>query len=238
MNSLPVRTLETSEIMERLFNAYGPQHWWPAKTRFEVIVGAYLTQNTAWRNVELAINNLRRARMISPSAIHRAQLNTVEQLIRPSGYYRQKAANLKAFVQYLYANHSGSLTSLFKRATPTLRKELLSLPGVGPETADCILLYAANRPVFVVDVYARRLFFRHGLVRQDSTYLEIQSWVESQFAASPCKNTSDLTRKFNEFHALIVEVGKHHCRKEARCQYCPLQSCLPAKTPSREVREF
>ena len=227
MNSLTAHTLETSEIMERLFNAYGPQHWWPAKMRFEVIVGAYLTQNTAWRNVELATNNLRRARMISPSALHRAKVSTLEQLIRPSGYYRQKAANLKAFVQYLYTNYSGSLSNLFRRATPTLRRELLSLPGVGPETADCILLYAANRPVFVVDVYARRLFFRHGLVRQDSSYAEIQSLVESQFAALPGRSASDLTQKFNEFHALIVEVGKHHCRKEARCQNCPLQSCLP-----------
>ena len=222
---LPRHPLKGPELLRRLYSAYGPQSWWPAKTRFEVIVGAYLTQNTAWRNVELAIANLRKAKKLSLAAFRKLPLSDLQQLVRPSGFYRQKAANLKAFVAYLDAQHGGSLNKFFRLPMAQLRAELLQLPGVGPETADCILLYAAQKPVFVVDVYARRVLARHGIIENQSRYSEIQRLIEGHFVAT--SNNGSLIANLNEFHALLVEVGKRHCRKQARCAGCPLESCLP-----------
>jgi len=218
--------LDGPELLRRLHAAYGPQRWWPAKSRFEMIVGAYLTQNTAWRNAALAIANLRRAGKLTASAFRQTALPELERLLRPSGFYRQKAANLKAFVHYLYAQHAGSLHKLLHLPTDRLRTELLQLPGVGPETADCILLYAAQKPVFIVDVYARRVFSRHGMMETNATYAEIQAVIEKQFNANNATRIQD----FNEFHALLVEVGKRHCGTQARCEGCPLESCLPIPT--------
>jgi endonuclease III related protein len=181
------KSLEARKI-RRLFQtleaAMGPQHWWPGGSAFEVVVGAYLTQNTAWTNVELAIGNLRGAGMLSIPGIRGLPLDELERLVRPSGYYRQKAARLKQFVAHLDARHGGSLEAMFAQPVEALRQELLGLAGIGPETADSILLYAASREVFVVDSYTRRILERHRLARPDTGYEEIRGAVETALAAS------------------------------------------------------
>jgi endonuclease-3 related protein len=201
-------------------------HWWPAKTRFEVIVGAFLTQNTSWKNVELALKNLRRAGVLSVGGIREISCTGLEQLIRPSGYFRQKSARLKNFVGFLDTFHRGSLKLMFKKPVEQLRRELLSLNGVGPETADAILLYAGKLPVFVVDAYTRRIFERHRLVAEGAKYEELRQQVESAFRKLDDNSSSELASHFNEFHALIVEVGKRHCGPVAKCEGCPLQPLL------------
>src|SRR5262249_16711230 len=148
---------------DALFKAFGPQHWWPGRSRFEIVVGAILTQSTSWANVEAAIRNLRCAKLLTPSAVERVPLAKLAQLIRPSGYFRQKAKKVKAFTHFLYEPYSGSLTRIFRTPTASLREQLLSIHGIGPETADCILLYAGNRSVFVIDAYTRRILERHEL---------------------------------------------------------------------------
>jgi endonuclease-3 related protein len=166
-----------------LFSAWGRQHWWPAQSRFEVIVGAYLTQNTAWTNVEKALRNLRRARILTISGIRRTSPAKLEQLICSAGYFRQKAQRLKTFVKFLDQHYGGSLARMFARPTAELRDELLALNGVGPETADSILLYAGNHPVFVVDAYTRRLLERHQLVSDTTGYNEIRQLFEAALLA-------------------------------------------------------
>jgi endonuclease-3 related protein len=209
--------------------ALGPMQWWPAKTPFEVIVGAILTQNTAWTNVERAIANLRSAQMLTPSTIGAARLSKLALLVRPSGYFRQKAKKLKAFVRFLQGEYGGSLKLMFNTSTETLRDKLLSVHGIGPETADSILLYAGNHPVFVVDAYTHRIFGRHGITDGKPQYESVRSLIE---AALP--HDSQL---FNEFHALIVNTGKNWCRKkEPRCAECPLCSLLPATSPFSEIQ--
>ena len=239
---------------ETLYQAWGHQHWWPAQSRFEVIVGAYLTQNTAWTNVEKALGNLRRAGLLTVGGIRRTAQSHLEQLIRPAGYFRQKAQRLKTFVSFLDARYSGSLTRMFARPTAELRDELLALHGVGPETADSILLYAGNHPVFVVDAYTRRIFERHGNISSGADYEEIRLLVEQALrdanptqqslrdapsAAGPAgschppsrmsmaKRTA-LAQVFNEMHGLIVGVGKTYCLKsQPQCELCPLRKFLP-----------
>jgi len=249
----------------RLSRAWGPQHWWPAGSRFEVIVGAYLTQNTAWTNVERAMANLRRARVLSLAGIRAISLPQLEQLVRPAGYFRQKAARLKQFVAHLDANYGGSLRRMCARPTAELREELLSLNGIGPETADSILLYAANHPVFVVDAYTRRLVVRHRLLPEKARYEEIRALFESALsggqsqkqhtrdtkdhtkgarearvpAAHPpsrmsTARRSELAQRYNEMHALIVQVGKHYCHKRGpECSGCPLHRFLPSDSALR-----
>jgi endonuclease-3 related protein len=228
-----------------LLARYGPQNWWPAQSRFEVIVGAYLTQNTNWSNVEKALFNLRRARKLTISAMREAPIDELEALVRPSGYFRQKARNLKAFVAFLDRQYSGSLTRMFAQPTKKLRAELLELNGVGPETADSILLYAGNHPVFVVDAYTRRVLFRHGIIGQKTNYEEIRSMIEHAISSSEAESLvaqnavsdprhpvsrmsssvrSALAQHYNELHALIVRVGNHYCRTKSICEGCPLQS--------------
>jgi len=165
-----------------LFDAWGAQHWWPAETRFEVVVGAYLTQNTAWTNVELALEKLRAADLLSIEGIRRIRLSRLERLIRSSGYFRQKAKRLKLFVAFLDTKYNGSLDQLFAQPTSTLRKELLSLNGVGPETADSILLYSGNHPVFVVDAYTRRILDRHKILPLNTGYEDIRALFEHALA--------------------------------------------------------
>lgn len=167
------------DFYEILFRAWGPQHWWPAQSRFEVIVGAYLTQNTAWTNVERALRQLRSASLLSLDGIRRTPLPKLEQLIRSAGYFRQKAQRLKTFVEFLDRNYGGSLDRMFEQPTATLREQLLSLNGVGPETADSILLYAGNHPSFVVDAYTRRILERHGLATPKTSYEEIRELFQS-----------------------------------------------------------
>lgn len=212
---------------QELSRAYGPQRWWPARTRFEVIVGAFLTQNTAWSNVEKALANLRRAGILSVAGIRRVSLPMLEQLVRPSGYFRQKAGRLKAFVEFLDREYGGSLRRMFAQPTTTLRGQLLSLNGVGPETADAILLYAGKHPVFVVDAYARRMLDRHGILRFAAGYDEMRELFDTALAVRDGANDRAASAAiFNQAHALIVQVGKNHCRKEAHCEGCPLESFL------------
>ncbi len=203
-----------------LFEAHGPQHWWPGRSRFEVIVGAILVQNTAWQNVETAIRNLRSEKLLTPSAMHAADVARLEAMVRSSGYFRQKAKKLKAFTQFLYREYGGSLTKMFSAPTALLREQLLGIHGVGPETADSILLYAGSRPLFVVDAYARRILERHGLVTGAQSYEDVRDIFQRSLPKEP--------QVFNEFHALIVHTGKEYCRKsEARCARCSLKKFLP-----------
>jgi endonuclease-3 related protein len=233
-------------LYHALLESWGPQEWWPASTRFEVIVGAFLTQNTAWTNVEKALSQLRQARALSVSGIRTLPLATLEQLVRSAGYFRQKAQRLKNFIAYLDDRHGGSLEHMFSAPTAELRQGLLALNGVGPETADAILLYAGGHPVFVVDAYTRRVFGRHGILAVDARYEEIRELVEGAFVEAqrgkrlpePAENltqapwrktpfgggSGELARAYNEFHALLVTAGKRHCLKaEAHCEACPLQ---------------
>jgi endonuclease-3 related protein len=212
-------------IYRQLAAAYGPLHWWPARTRFEVILGAFLTQNTSWRNVEHALRNLRRVGVLNVDGTRRISLEDLEQLIRPSGYFRQKSARLKAFIGYLDEHYQGSLSRMFAQPIALLRPELLNLNGVGPETADAILLYAGKLPVFPVDAYTRRIFERHGITPARPKYEQLRAQVEAAFQPAPI---AELTDHYNEFHAVIVEVGKHHCGTVAKCEGCPLQPLLPA----------
>ena len=204
--------------------ALGPMNWWPARTPFEVVLGAILTQNTSWTNVERAIANLRMARMHTPSAISSSSLSRLAALIRPSGYFRQKAKKLKAFVQFLDKEYAGSLKRMFDTPTVVLRERLLSVHGIGPETADSILLYAGNHPVFVVDAYTHRIFGRHGITDGKPAYENVRALFENTLPRDP--------RLFNEFHALIVNTGKNWCRKrDPRCTECPLAPLLPPNSP-------
>lgn len=215
-------TARLNEIYRRLYAHFGPQHWWPHASggAFEIVVGAILTQNTAWTNVEQALANLHRARLLTPAALHRAPVARLARLIRPSGYFNLKAKKLKAFTRFVFAEHRGRLAHLFALDTPRLREELLTVYGIGPETADSIILYAAHQPIFVVDAYTRRIFARLGLTRADASYDELQSWF--------MKHLPRDERMFNEYHALIVALGKNICRKRApRCGECPLRGICP-----------
>lgn len=206
-----------------MLQAHGPQFWWPGRTRFEIIVGAILTQNTSWINVERAIANLRREKLLSPTAIEQVSVDHLATLIRSSGYFRQKTKKLKIFVEFLRTCYQGSLNKLFATPTPSLRAQLLAIHGIGPETADSILLYAGNHPVFVVDAYTRRILERHHLAHGKEPYEEIRETFEF--------NLPPDAKLFNEYHALIVHTGKHFCRKrEPDCDHCPLQPFLPSAT--------
>jgi endonuclease III related protein len=204
---------------DALFAAHGPQHWWPGKTRFEVIVGAILTQNTSWTNVERAIQALREERLLTVSTMEQVSVRKLARLIRSSGYFRQKAHKLKEFVRFLRSQHHGSLSKMFQTPTVVLREQLLAVHGIGPETADSILLYAGKHPVFVVDAYTRRILQRHGLARGKESYEDIRKLFEKSLPAN--------RELFNEYHALIVHAGKHYCRAKAPiCSSCALRSHL------------
>jgi len=208
----PIQPEPTMEIYRLLFDAYGPCHWWPAENPFEVMIGALLTQNTNWQNVEKAISNLKSADMLSADAIAACELSRLETLIRPSGYFRQKASRLKTLCRF-YLQH-GEMDGLTGMDTTSLRQDLLSLNGVGPETADSILLYALDRPIFVIDAYTRRIFARLGLTSTEAAYYELQDYFSSHLPSD--------ARLFNEYHALIVVHAKQHCRLHADCAGCPL----------------
>ena len=239
-------------IYRKLMRAWGPQHWWPAETPFEVIVGAILGQNTSWTNVERALASLRSAKALTMVAIRELPLSKLEQLVRSSGYFRQKAQRLKTFVSFVDLNYGGSLEKMFAVPTAQLRPLLLSLKGIGHETADDILLYAGNHEIFVVDAYARRILERHQAIQPAAKYDEIRALIESALKRElpESKTSADLVdplklvvhtpsamssakrtraaQVYNEMHGLFVQVGKHYCRKqEPYCEECPLRSLLP-----------
>ncbi len=203
------------KVYDRLYKTYGPQHWWPGDTPFEVIVGAILTQNTNWGNVEKAIANLKAEGILSPEGLRDVNHNHLALLIKPSGYFNIKAGRLKHFINHLYKRHSGSLKKLFSLELNELRHDLLSVKGIGPETADSILLYAGGYPTFVVDAYTVRIFHRLGLLPEDVTYHEVQEIFMDSLPED--------VKLFNEYHALIVRLGKESCKPKPRCEGCSLK---------------
>lgn len=203
------------QIFDRLYARFGQQHWWPGQSRFEVIVGAILTQNTNWANVEKAIENLKKASVLTPAAMHRLDKASLAGLIRPAGYYNIKASRLSALLDWLFSRYGGDLGRLTDLATDSLREQLLGITGIGPETADSILLYALERPVFVVDAYTARIMVRHGLIEPPFDYVQLQELFHRCLPRD--------VRLFNEYHALLVRLGKEYCRPTARCEGCPLQ---------------
>jgi endonuclease III related protein len=211
------------QLYDRLYSAFGPQQWWPAKTRFEVIVGAVLTHNAAWRNVEQALANLRARRAMSPRALHQLPQPELAELIRPSGYFRLKAQRLQNLTGFLFKRYGGSLNRMFATELGTLRRELLAVNGIGPETADSILLYAGNLPTFVVDTYTQRVLKRHGWIDSSADYHAVKAHFESSLPTEAAL--------YNEFHALLVRVGNQHCRKTPNCEHSPLADLLPDDGP-------
>jgi len=213
------------EVYQRLCDAFGPQHWWPGDTQFEIMVGAVLTQNTNWKNVERAIANLRQADLLQPKALYATPLEELEELIRPAGYYRIKARRLRSLLELVVERYGGSLEKMFAADPAALREQLLAVRGIGPETADSILLYAGGIPVFVIDAYTYRIFARHGWVEPDADYHRLQEYFQSQLP--------DDAAMFNEYHALLVRLGKHYCQKRRpRCRGCPLEELLPSGGPA------
>lgn len=208
------------DVYGRLYAAYGPQCWWPGDSPFEVIVGAILTQSAAWTNVEKALANLKAADALSPQGLARLGEGELARLIYPAGFFNTKARKLKAFVEMLRSQSGGRLEALLAAPPDELRERLLATHGIGPETADSVLLYAAGRPVFVIDAYTRRLFSRLGVTPPRDTY---DAW-QAQFTA----NLEPDAALFNEYHALIVRHGKQVCRREPLCQACPLLEICPA----------
>jgi len=212
------------DVYQRLFDALGPQHWWPGETPFEIIVGAVLTQNTNWQNVEKAIGNLREADLLEPAALYTVPVEELEELLRPAGYFRIKARRLRSLLAYIMDRYGGELDAMFATGMGALREELLAVNGIGPETADSILLYAGGLPAFVVDAYTHRILSRHGWIELEADYHQIQDFLQSRLPDDPVL--------FNEFHALLVFVGKHYCRKRApQCDQCPLRDMLPDGGP-------
>lgn len=212
------------DIYRRLFKTYGPQHWWPAETPFEVIIGAILTQSASWHNVEKAVASLKKAGALSPMAIRRLPQAEIARLIFPSGYYNSKARKLKAFVSWLGANYNDNLDTLFSLNTGDLRVQLLSIYGIGEETADSIILYAGNKPVFVIDAYTRRIIDRIGLKPHPTVYRDYQKLFMENLQADAAY--------FNEYHALLVRLGKEVCRKTPVCIQCCLKTlCFKSKNP-------
>lgn len=209
---MSVKALLT-EIYQRLSQRFGKQHWWPARTQFEIIVGAILTQRTTWRNVDLAMRGLKNAGLLDIHRLAKAPINRVQALVRPVGFYRQKAKRIINASHHIVDNYNGSLARLFAKPTPALRRELLSLDGVGEETADSILLYAANRLVFPVDEYTRRIFGRMGIIKA-RRYDQLQAFFHKHLPG-------DLG-VYKEMRALVVRLGKEHCRTMPKCKACPV----------------
>lgn len=221
MEALPTTILPA--MYDRLFEKYGPQHWWPGDSPTEIVIGAILTQNAAWTNVEAAIKNLKRENILTFEALRDVDREKLEELVRPTGTFRVKAERLKVFVDVLWNDFGGSLEAMLDGELEVVRQRLLSIRGIGPETADAILLYAGNRPTFVVDAYTKRLLRRHFLIDVNSSYESVRSMFHECIPP-------DVT-VYNEYHALIVEVGKRHCKTRVNCEGCPL-----ADLPHDETR--
>jgi endonuclease III related protein len=204
-----------NEMFDSLLKHYGPQNWWPGETPFEVMVGAILTQNTNWKNVEKAIGNLKREGLMNPKALRACPDARLAKLIRPAGYFNVKTKRLKAFLDFLHHGYGGSIQKMRRRPTEELRQELLGVKGIGKETADSILLYALGHPIFVVDAYTYRVFTRHYLIEEEAGYDELQSLASSHVPTE--------VPHYNEFHALLVMVGKDFCAPKPKCDLCPLK---------------
>ncbi|MFH0826882.1 MAG: endonuclease III domain-containing protein [Candidatus Omnitrophota bacterium] len=203
-------------IYLKLFAAFGPQHWWPAKTPFEVMVGAILTQNTNWANVEKAIDQLKQHKVLDPERIHHLSTSKLARLIKSAGYYNIKTKRLKAFLKFLFDHYKGDPKKMSRVPGLKLRSQLLSINGIGPETADSILLYALQKPLFVIDAYTKRIMARHGFIAEDSSYQDVQNLF--------MQNLKKEVKLFNEYHALFVRLGKEFClKRKPLCERCPLK---------------
>jgi endonuclease III related protein len=216
-------------IYRTLYRVYGPRHWWPGETSFEVMVGAVLTQNTSWRNVEKAIQKLKGKGVLNPEGIRRLKKSQLASLIKSSGYYRIKADRLKAFVNFLYEEFDGELRKMRKGKLGRLREKLLWVRGIGPETADSILLYGLKKPIFVVDAYTKRILCRHGMISEKASYEEVQKLFMDYLPLDE--------KLFNEYHALFVHLGKTVCKKIPRCDICPLRDKIGNKKWEMESRK-
>jgi len=204
-------------IYHKLYTYFGPQCWWPAESAFEVMVGAILTQNTNWVNVERAIVNLKQEKVLSARKLYKLKHQSLARIIHPAGYYNIKARRLKEFLKFFIENYNANIKSISRVNFSKLRKDLLAVKGIGQETADSILLYALNKPIFVVDAYTKRIFSRHGYFKEEATYIEVQEFF--------MQNMPKKARLFNEYHALLVRLAKEFCVKnKPKCVDCPIRS--------------
>lgn len=203
------------EIYQILFRKFGPQHWWPAQTPFEVMVGAILVQNTNWANTERAIRNLKVKKLLSPQKLKVVSVKSLATAIKPAGYFNVKAKRLKNFINFLFKTYGGNLTKMRSQDGEVLRRQLLGVNGIGPETADSILLYALDKPYFVVDAYTRRIFVRHGFLKGKCEYAQVQKFFTQRLPKD--------RKLYNEYHALIVRLAKDFCRTKPLCDKCPLE---------------
>lgn len=214
------------EMFDLLLKSFGPQNWWPADTALEMMVGAVLTQNTNWKNVERAIKNLKEKKLLSIDALYSLPANELAQEIRPAGYFNIKAKRIKNMIQFIMEQYGGDISLFLEEETQRLREGLISVNGVGPETADSILLYAVCRPIFVIDTYTHRILSRHGLIEEEAGYYDLQELFTNHLP--------DDTDLFGEFHALIVKTGKEYCRKNPLCNQCPLREWGPSPPPGTD----
>ena len=219
MRSHTIAGQQLMEMFTLLSNHFGPQNWWPAETELEMMVGAVIAQNTNWKNVERAIKNLKSRSILSLESLRSLSAAEIAHNIRPAGYYNIKAKRLKNLISFLVESYKADLTLFFQDETQSLRQGLLSVKGIGPETADSILLYAVRRSVFVIDAYTHRILCRHNMSEEQATYDELQALFMDHLPEDPAL--------FNEFHALIVQVGKAYCRKKPLCNRCPLEEWRP-----------
>lgn len=207
------------EMFQNLLNHFGPQRWWPAETELEMMVGAVLTQNTNWKNVKKALNNLKEGNLLSLHKLSTLSTSEVAEVIRPAGYFNIKAKRLKNLIDFIVEHYQAELSMFLTEETQALREGLLSVKGIGPETADSILLYAVRRPVFVVDAYTHRIMKRHGMTDEQASYYELQALFMDHLPED--------SALFNEFHALLVKTGKEYCRRKPLCDICPLEAWGP-----------
>ncbi len=224
--SLSAMSHPAPAVYRRLLSAFGPQHWWPGDSPFEIMVGAILVQNTSWKNVERGIENLREAGVLEPRDLYELPVEELEELLRPVGYYRIKARRLRNLLRLLVEEFGGDVSHMLSTPMGPLRELLLGVHGIGPETADSIVLYAAEQPSFVVDTYTHRVLARHGWIGYDVDYHQLQSYFHDVLPHE--------VELFNEFHALLVRVGHLYCRKQPKCEECPLREMLPEGGPIAE----
>lgn len=231
--TLPQPSLRLRALYETLAATYGPQHWWPSQSPLETIVGACLTQGTAWTAVERSLANLRDRNLLQFDRLRSLPIDELRELIRPSGFMQRKAATLHALLHLIHTEYSGSIARFSRAPLPTARAQLLAISGIGPETADAILLYALHQPAMVVDEYLRRIVVRHGLAPSRASYNALQQLALSAFADEP--DPAALADHCNEFHALIVQIGKDHCRRTPNCAQCPLRTDLDTHLQGKPV---